>query len=97
MVAYQAQDFTEATQVMAQGAVDFVVLDLHFPGGGGTEVMRVIRDDHPALLANTILMSGDLDGGASHWLGGGYARVLTKPFELRTLLETLYALTRRDD
>ena len=97
MVAYQAQDFTEATQVLAQQSVDFVVLDLHFPGGGGTEVMRVIREDHPNLLANTILMSGDLDGGASHWIGGGYARVLTKPFELRTLLETLYTLTRRDD
>jgi hypothetical protein len=57
--------------------------------------MRVIREEHPALLANTILMSGDLDGGASHWIGGGYARVLTKPFELRTLLETLHTLANR--
>lgn len=94
MTAYQAQDFAEADAALAAQPLDFVVLDLHFPGGGGTEVMRVIRERHPALLANTILMSGDLDGGASHWIGGGYARVLTKPFELRTLLETLHALAR---
>lgn len=95
MTAHQAQDFTEATTALATHRPDFVVLDLHFPGGGGTEVMRVIREEHPALLANTILMSGDLDGGASHWIGGGYARVLTKPFELRTLLETLHTLANR--
>jgi hypothetical protein len=46
----------------------------------------VIRKDHPKLLARTILMSGDLDGGASQWLGVGYAAVLQKPFELKDLL-----------
>lgn len=97
MAAHQAQDFAEAVAALTSNPLDFVVLDLHFPGGGGTEVMRVIREQHPALLARTILMSGDLDGGASHWIGGGYARVLTKPFELRTLLETLHMIANRSD
>jgi hypothetical protein len=37
-------------------------------------------------------MSGDLDGGASQWIGGGYACVLNKPFELGYLIQTMRAL-----
>lgn len=89
LVVLEAADADSARAVIADQNPDFVLLDLHFPGGGGVAVLQTIGDQHPALLPRTILMSGDLDGGASQWIGGGYARVLTKPFEPRVLIETL--------
>lgn len=42
-------------------------------------------------------MSGDLDGGASQWLGVGYAGVLQKPFELKDLLVKIKNLLSTTD
>ncbi|MSR37699.1 MAG: hybrid sensor histidine kinase/response regulator [Planctomycetes bacterium] len=86
LTVLEASNATAAITSLAANRVDFVLLDLHFEGGGGAKVLGVIRKDHPQLLARTILMSGDLDGGASQWLGVGYAGVLQKPFELKDLL-----------
>jgi DNA-binding NtrC family response regulator len=88
----EAEDVESARAVLEAHTPDFVLLDLHFPGGGGVEVLRMIGERHPALLPRTILMSGDLDGGASQWIGGGYACVLNKPFELGYLIQTMRAL-----
>jgi two-component system cell cycle sensor histidine kinase/response regulator CckA len=89
LVVLEAADADSARTVIAEKHPDFVLLDLHFPGGGGVAVLQTIGEHHEALLPRTILMSGDLDGGASKWIGGGYARVLTKPFEPRVLIDIL--------
>jgi DNA-binding NarL/FixJ family response regulator len=53
-VVGEAGDVETAVAVIAETAPDVVLLDVHLPGGGGTEVLRRIRADGPRFLALSV-------------------------------------------
>ena len=79
--------------LMAERAVDLVVLDVNMPGEDGLSIARHLRATGPVgilmLTANTDLVDRvtGLEVGADDYLG--------KPFELRELLARIRALLRR--
>lgn len=71
--------------------VDMVVTDIVMPGMEGIELMISIRKTHPSLPV--IAMSGGGRSSAQSYLqiarSAGAVRVLAKPFEIESLLETV--------
>jgi DNA-binding NarL/FixJ family response regulator len=53
-VVGEAGDVEAAVSVIGETAPDVVLLDVHLPGGGGTEVLRRIRADGPRFLALSV-------------------------------------------
>ncbi len=79
--------------LMAERAVDVVVLDISMPGEDGLSIARKLRERGPVgivmLTANTDLIDRvtGLEVGADDYIG--------KPFELRELLARIRSLLRR--
>ena len=79
--------------LMAERAVDLVILDINMPGEDGLSIARRLRAQGPIgivmLTANTDIVDRvtGLEVGADDYIG--------KPFELRELLARIRALLRR--
>ncbi|HEX6195387.1 MAG TPA: response regulator transcription factor [Jiangellaceae bacterium] len=70
-VVGEAADVGEAVQVIAKTEPDVVLLDVHLPGGGGTEVLRQVGAKHPDVRFLALSVSdaaedviGTIRGGA---------------------------------
>lgn len=63
-----------------------VILDIGLPGMDGVEVLRLIREEHPALPVVVLTASQDTDM-AKKMMRLGIAEYLTKPIHLETLLD----------
>lgn len=70
-VVGEAADVEEAVKVIAKTEPDVVLLDVHLPGGGGTEVLRQIGAKHPDVRFLALSVSdaaedviGTIRGGA---------------------------------
>ncbi len=70
-VVGEAADVGEAVQVIAKTEPDVVLLDVHLPGGGGTEVLRQVGAKHPGVRFLALSVSdaaedviGTIRGGA---------------------------------
>lgn len=80
-------------KLMAERAVDLVILDINMPGEDGLSIARRLRSHGPIgivmLTANTDVIDRvtGLEVGADDYMG--------KPFELRELLARVRALLRR--
>jgi len=90
-VAYEGQGMRN---VMAQGDVDLVILDLMLPGEDGLVLARVLRTEYPALGIVMLTGRGEtvdriigLEMGADDYL--------PKPFHLRELLARVKSVLRR--
>lgn len=62
---------------------DVVLLDIHFPGGGGEAVLREIRargGTMPVIAVTASAMSGDRE----RFLERGFTAYLSKPIDVRT-------------
>src|SRR5687767_13392965 len=91
-----ADDGRQALDILAEGTVDAIVLDVMMPRVDGLEVCRRLRDmgDRTPVLMLTARDAVDdrvagLDAGADDYL--------VKPFALKELLARLRALLRRSD
>jgi PAS domain S-box-containing protein len=84
-----------AKQALRAHAFELVLLDVRMPGGGGGEVFRAIQAEHPGLVPRTVFMSGELSNDMAEIVGHGHAGVLSKPFDLQTLLDTLERVLAR--
>ncbi len=63
-----------------------VLLDVGMPGMDGIEVMRLIREQYPALLV--VVLTGNRDTETvKKMIGLGASEYLTKPINLETLLD----------
>jgi PAS domain S-box-containing protein len=86
--AVMAQTTSEALAVLGVARFDVVVTDLMMPGGGGREVLGVVRalDDPPPVVVITGMPVQALDDSV---LALGASAYLQKPFRLADMLQTL--------
>jgi CheY-like chemotaxis protein len=73
-----------------------VLLDLHLPDIDGSEVLRYLREDPTTSSIPVIIVSADATPGQirRHLAAGAYA-YLTKPLDVREILELLDELLER--
>jgi DNA-binding response OmpR family regulator len=91
-----AEDAAVARRLLADGAPDVAILDIHMRGEDGLSLARWLREQHPRLgivmlttAAETVDRIVGLEIGADDYL--------PKPFELRELLARVKSLLRRLD
>ena len=95
MVATCVAGAAEAKLALRTQELDLVLLDVRMPGGGGAEVFRTIRAEHPRLVPRTVFMSGEITRDMAELVGQGHGGVLPKPFDLENLLDTLDGVLAR--
>jgi two-component system NtrC family sensor kinase len=88
-----AANGTEGLEVARVESLDAVVCDLHMPGMDGQAFHEKLRRERPGLAARTVFITGDV---VTTGVRASPVRqpVLTKPFALEKLEETLVALMR---
>jgi DNA-binding response OmpR family regulator len=82
-----------ALSMLATGRPDLMLLDLYMPGMSGIEVLASLRAND-AFVALPVLMmtAGSID--RDDLTGQGATAVISKPFEMDTLLETVRTTLR---
>jgi DNA-binding response OmpR family regulator len=83
----EAKSLAEARTVLESEPVDAVLLDVHVGGDDGRALLVELRLQRPDVAVAFFTGSADLDQG-------GADAVITKPFTIEELLETVTALTR---
>ncbi|MBI5087438.1 MAG: response regulator [Actinobacteria bacterium] len=69
---------------------DLILLDLHLPDIQGDEVLRQLRDDPATASIPVVVVSADATAGQVQRLqSAGAVAYLTKPFNVRELLQTI--------
>jgi PAS domain S-box-containing protein len=67
-----------------------ILLDLHLPDIGGEQVLRRLRDDPVTASTPVVIVSADATSGqAQRLLAAGATAYLTKPIDVRQLLDVL--------
>jgi CheY-like chemotaxis protein len=80
----------EALDMARNDPPDLVLLDLHLPDLPGEEVLRMLRRDPRTEAVPVVVVSADATPGQAERLrGAGAKEYLTKPLEVRRLLEVL--------
>ena len=80
----------EALDIARNDPPDLVLLDLHRPDLPGEEVLRMLRRDPRTESVPVVVVSADATPGQVERLRGeGAQEYLTKPLDVRRLLEVL--------
>jgi len=80
----------EALDIARNDPPDLVLLDLHLPDLPGEEVLRMLRRDPRTEAVPVVVVSADATPGQADRLRGeGAQEYLTKPLDVRRLLEVL--------
>ena len=80
----------EALDIARNDPPDLVLLDLHLPDLPGEEVLRMLRRDPRTEAVPVVVVSADATPGQAERLRGeGAQEHLTKPLDVRRLLEVL--------
>ena len=80
----------EALDLARNDPPDLVLLDLHLPDLPGEEVLRMLRRDPRTEAVPVVVVSADATPGQAERLRGqGAQEYLTKPLDVRRLLEVL--------
>jgi CheY-like chemotaxis protein len=80
----------EALDIARNDPPDLVLLDLHLPDLPGEEVLRMLRRDPRTEAVPVVIVSADATPGQAERLRGeGAQEYLTKPLDVRRLLEVL--------
>lgn len=70
----------EGLERLSEGSFDLVLLDLHMPGMGGLEGLRLIKEHHPDTEVIVITGQGTIDDAVECMKRGAFD-LLTKPFD----------------
>lgn len=87
----EAGTLTEARNELAAAAVDVVLLDLHVGSERGLDFLRELRNDHPDVPVALLTGSAETSSAAA----AGADAVITKPFTLDQLVDTVRTLVAR--
>lgn len=91
VLGYQAHEVRSGEQAIAaldrDANVELVLLDLQMPEMDGGEVLRALKQKHPAL--RVLMMSGRARDDLQRYLHSGAHAVLKKPFGLAELDESV--------
>lgn len=83
-----AERVREGVELVQKRLPDLVLLDLHLPDGSGEQLLAAVKADPVTARVPVVVMSADAVGGVSERLrAAGAVRYLTKPLDLRRLLE----------
>lgn len=84
----EALDGNEAIAQIDNTRFDAIVLDLMMPRANGFHVITALRERHPALLGRVVVMTAAIAHIDSQALEGVGA-VVSKPFEIETILKAV--------
>ena len=85
---HTAASAEEAMNLLGRVPADIVITDLRMPGMDGLDLIEVLRRKHPhAKLFAISAYAGD--AMVKHLLSRGVLGVLSKPFEMKQVLEML--------
>ena len=88
----EAADTAEVLEQVSQASPDLLVLDVHMPGGGGIEALRVIRSDPTNARIPVLLLSGSVDLEVEWASQVGADAQLPKPFRIEEFRDTVGSL-----
>ena len=88
-----AKNAETATDILAQSAIDLVLLDVMLPGESGLALCRRLRAENGPRIILVTALSEPTDKVAGLELGAD--DYVTKPFDLRELLARIHAVLRR--
>ena len=90
-----AADGVMAIEILGRCRFDAIVLDTIMPRMDGLTVLRTLRSDPDTADTPVLVLSGLTDiGHLERAVEAGASGYVTKPFELRALLEQIGRLTR---
>jgi DNA-binding response OmpR family regulator len=89
-----AGDGREGQRFIDTYPYDLLILDLMLPRVSGTELLRRVRDSHPALPILVLTARDATEDKVKHFEGGA-DDYLTKPFDFAELVVRIKALLRR--
>ena len=85
-----AKEGSEALRLVAQRRFDVLLVDMKMPGMDGQTFYEVLRKSHPELARRVVFSTGDAGSdGTSQFLDTAGNPVLGKPYDLRSLVETV--------
>jgi len=92
MTVAEAGSAEEALEALSRGGIfDVMVTDVRMPGLSGLELVKLARKDRPAL--ECIVMTAHADAGTGvEAMRNGALEYVTKPFEMRELLDVHEAI-----
>jgi DNA-binding NtrC family response regulator len=85
-----------ALQIMQKEDVDLVMLDVHLPGIGGLEVLRILKENYPYVEVIVISAVRDLDVAIEAMRHGAY-HYLSKEFDADGLRALVAKASERQD
>ena len=80
----------EALEILKQGAVDAVTLDLKMPGLGGQNTLAVIRETHPGLPVIVITGYGSYESAVKALKLHAFDYI-SKPYDTKKILDAVQA------
>src|SRR5438552_1031145 len=94
--ALSARTGREALELMESTAIHLAVLDHQMPQLGGLQVIKLLREQHPAHIPPAILLAQQLNNHLLHEaLGMHIFSVLSKPVDLNILLDAMARILKR--
>lgn len=85
-------------ELARQHGPDLVLLDLHLPDMNGEVLLQRLRADHRTAKVPVVILSADATAGQmSRLLAAGATDYLTKPLDVRRVLEVVDSFLRRED
>lgn len=87
----EAGTLAEARNELAVAAVDVVLLDLHVGSERGLDFLQELRNGHPDVPVALLTGSAEISSAAA----AGADAVITKPFTLEQLVNSVRALAPR--
>lgn len=84
----KASSGKEALAAAETGSFDLALLDLKMPGMDGTDVLRILKDEHKYIEVIMLTGHGSIDSAVECTKLGAFS-YLSKPYELEKLLEVL--------
>ena len=85
----------DALERIAEREYAVVVLDLLMPGLTGEQIVTAIERDHPHMLTRIIVITAAIQKFRTSEVLSRVAAVLTKPFDVNILRETVRAVAER--